>query len=62
MLSEGLIVRDSASGKFDLDSDQGQANCRQFLAALERFFLVLQLRTAARAYRDRFSKAYKVLY
>jgi hypothetical protein len=57
-----MIVRDSSSGKFDLDSDEGQNVCKNYLGCLERFFTILQLKTANRQFRDKFSKAYKVLY
>jgi hypothetical protein len=62
LIGEELIVRDSSSGKFDLDSDEGQNICKNYLSCVERFFTILQLKTANRQFRDKFSKAYKVLY
>ena len=56
------MIRDTSSGKFDLDSDEGQNVCKNFLGCLERFFTILQLKTANRSFREKFSKAYKVLY
>lgn len=57
-----MIIRDASNGKFDLDSDEGQTICKNYLGSLERFFLILQLKTQPRQYREKFSKAYKVLY
>ena len=62
LIGEDLIIRDSASGKFDLDSEDGQVICKNYLGCIERFFTILQLKTADRQFRDKFSKAYKVLY
>jgi hypothetical protein len=61
LLGEDLLLRDT-SGKFDLDSDDGQAICKNYLGCIERFFSILQIKTSNRSYREKFSKAYKVLY
>ena len=59
-----MVIKEegSSGGKFDLDSEENQRVCKNYLAAIERFFLILQLKTQPRNYRDKFSKAYKVLY
>jgi hypothetical protein len=41
LLGEDMIIRDGSNGKFDLDSDEGQTICKNYLASLERFFLIL---------------------
>lgn len=49
-------------GKFDLDSDEGQKNCKNFLQELEQLFKSFKVQHAQRKYRDKFSQAYKALY
>lgn len=61
MYGEDLIIREE-SHKLDLDSEEGQAVCKNFLGCLEKFFTYLQLRLCPRDYRLKFSRAYKVLY
>ena len=61
LIGEDLIIKED-SNKFDLDSDDGQSMCKNYLGCLERFFAILQLKTQNREYRKKFSKAYKVLY
>lgn len=41
LLGEDMIIRDASNGKFDLDSDEGQTICKNYLGAIERFFLIL---------------------
>lgn len=60
-MSEDLILRDG-NNKFDLDSEENQLICRNYLGCLERFFAILSLKTSSREYREKFSRAYKVLY
>jgi hypothetical protein len=62
LMGEDMIIRDHSSGKFDLDTDEGQKICKSFLGCLERFFDIEEIKTADRDYRGKFSKAYKVLY
>lgn len=61
LIGEDLNVKES-NNKFDLDSEDGQAVCKNYLGCVERFFVILQLKTCVREYRKKFSKAYKVLY
>ena len=49
-------------GKFDVDSPEGQKNCKTFLQELEKLFAAFKVPHAKRAYREKFSQAYKVLY
>ncbi|OMJ70096.1 hypothetical protein SteCoe_32013 [Stentor coeruleus] len=48
--------------KYDLDSDHGQRSCKQFLNQVEKLCEVYKVQCASREYRNRFSKAYRVLY
>lgn len=47
LLGEDLIIKEEgqSGGKFDLDSEENQRICKNYLAAIERFFLILQLKT-----------------
>jgi len=49
-------------GKYDLDSEAGQTACKAYLDQLEKMCLTLQIKAYSKAYRESFSKAYKVLY
>lgn len=49
-------------GKYDLDSEGGQTACKAYLDQLERVAAALHIKVASKAYRESFSKAYKVLY
>ena len=49
-------------GKFDVDSPEGQKNCKGFLQELEKLFTSFKVSHAQRQYREKFSQAYKVLY
>ena len=60
MMSEHLKQR--ADEKYDLDSEDGQRACKRFLNQIERLCEVFKASCAQRDYRERFSKAYKVLY
>jgi len=48
--------------KFDVDSPDGQKNCKSFLQELEKLFESFKIPHASRKYRGKFSQAYKVLY
>lgn len=48
--------------QFDVDSEQGQQACKNFLAIVERLQQLLGSRTTCRDYRESFSKAYRILY
>jgi hypothetical protein len=48
--------------KYDLDSDQGQRSCKKLLNQLEKLCEVYKASCTSRDYRDKFSKAYRVLY
>jgi hypothetical protein len=48
--------------KYDLDSDHGQRSCKKFLNQIEKLCEVYSVPCSSREYRDRFSKAYRVLY
>ena len=48
--------------KYDLDSDHGQRSCKKFLNQIEKLCEVYNVPCSSRDYRDRFSKAYRVLY
>jgi len=55
-----LVLRED--NKIDLDSEEGQIQCKKFLNQLERLCEVFQVETICRDYRRGFSKAYRVLY
>ena len=40
LIGEDLIMR-QGTNKFDLDSEDGQAVCKNYLGCLERFFTIL---------------------
>ena len=48
--------------QFDIESSEGQFACKGFLKCLEELNRDFECRPADRAYRQSFSKAYKVLY
>jgi hypothetical protein len=48
--------------KYDLDSDHGQRSCKKFLNQVEKLCEVYKVPCTARDYRNKFSKAYRVLY
>lgn len=48
--------------KYDLDSDHGQRSCKKFLNQIEKLCEVYNVPCTSRDYRERFSKAYRVLY
>ena len=48
--------------KFDLDSMEGQNQCRNFLEYVEKLCESIESRCSERDYRKSFSNAYKVLY
>jgi len=60
-MGEDLQFKEGTS-KYDLDSEEGQQVCKNFLQSVERLFNILHLRSNNRDYREKFSKAYKVLY
>jgi len=55
-----LIQR--ADNKFDLESIEGQDNCKKFLQELEKLFDSFKVPHVSRGYRGQFSQAYRVLY
>ena len=61
LIGEDLTIKEE-NGKLDLDSDNGQEVCKNFLECIERLFQISQVKTESRKYRQKFSKAYKVLY
>lgn len=48
--------------KYDLDSEQGQRACKKLLNQIEKLCEVFKVPCASRDYRNKFSKAYRVLY
>ena len=48
--------------KFDLDSFEGQNSCKKFLSHIEKLCESVEAKCQGRAYRKKFSNAYKVLY
>ena len=48
--------------KYDLDSDHGQRSCKKFLNQVEKLCEVYKVPCVSRDYRNKFSKAYRVLY
>jgi hypothetical protein len=48
--------------KFDLDSNEGQRNCKKLLEHLEGLCINLKAQTGSREYRSKFSQAYQILY
>ncbi len=49
-------------GKLDLDSVEGNNNCKNFLTKIEDLIAVFQIKSSDRSYRDTFSQPYKALY
>ncbi len=60
-IAAGQLVQ-RADDKFDVDSLEGQKNCRSFLQELEKLFDSFRVPHASRLYRNKFSQAYRVLY
>lgn len=58
--ASNLLLR--SDQKYDLDSDQGQRTCKKFLNQVEKLCEVYKVPCASRKYREKFSKAYRVLY
>ena len=48
--------------KYDLDSEHGQRSCKKLLNQLEKLCEVFKVSYTPRDYRNKFSKAYRVLY
>ena len=48
--------------KYDLDSEHGQRSCKKLLNQLEKLCEVFKVSCTSRDYRNKFSKAYRVLY
>jgi len=55
-----LIQRED--GKFDLESTEGQKQCWKFLIQVEGMIEGLNVQVGSRSYRNKFTKAYKMLY
>ncbi len=55
-----LIQR--SDSKIDLDSNEGQKNCRRLLGQMENLCECFKVNCASRKYRSKFSQAYRVLY
>ena len=51
-----------ADQKYDLDSEHGQRSCKKLLNQLEKLCEVYKVLCTSRDYRNKFSKAYRVLY
>eukprot|EP00351_Strombidinopsis_sp_SopsisLIS2011_P005975 CAMPEP_0116870196 /NCGR_PEP_ID=MMETSP0463-20121206/62_1 /TAXON_ID=181622 /ORGANISM="Strombidinopsis sp, Strain SopsisLIS2011" /LENGTH=129 /DNA_ID=CAMNT_0004506407 /DNA_START=916 /DNA_END=1305 /DNA_ORIENTATION=- len=63
LMGDDLAMRDAPEeSKFDLDSEDGQTNCKNYLSCLERLFQVLNVKVQPRMYRSKFTKSYQVLY
>ena len=58
----GSQLIQKSDGKFDLDSPEGQKNCKNFLQELEKLFDSFKVPQCSRHYRNKFSQAYRVLY
>lgn len=58
----GSQLIERSDTKFDLDTQEGQQNCKKFLQELEKLFDSFKARYTPRKYRNKFSQAYKVLY
>jgi len=61
MIAGSQLIQKS-DGKFDLESPEGQDNCKKFLQELEKLFESFKASHVSRAYRNKFSQAYRVLY
>ena len=61
-LYEKLILKDGSDHKFDIESENGQKACSNFLKAVQRLCIAMSIKRADRSYIERFSKAYKILY
>jgi len=48
--------------KFDFDSENGQQVCREVLKGIQKVFQCYNLKKRERSYREKFTKAYKILY
>ena len=55
-------LKKRTDGKYDLDSEEGQAACKHFLNLLEKLCVEYNVTCESRSYRHEFSKAYRVLY
>jgi len=55
-----LILK--SDGKLDLDSQEGNNNCKNFLSKLEDLAVVFKIKVSNRSYRESFSQPYKALY
>jgi len=58
----GSQLIEKSDTKFDLDTADGQQNCKKFLEELEKLTVSFKVPTSTRKYRNKFSQAYKVLY
>ena len=48
--------------RFDFDSENGYELCKGILRLIEKLFKSYNLRMCERGYREKFTKAYKMLY
>lgn len=55
-----IIVRNDY--KYDLDSNEGQRNCKKLLEQIECLCNCLRAACCSREYRNRFSQAYQILF
>jgi hypothetical protein len=58
--ADGIVKMEG--DKYDLDSYEGQTNCKKFLEFIEKLSESLHIKHKPRSYRSKFSNAYKVLY
>lgn len=61
-LYDNMIKKAPDNAKFDIESSEGQRACAEFLKSVQKLWVAMNIPRADRAYIDRFSKAYKILY
>lgn len=59
---DDLELREDDEIKFDFESETGNGACRSILKLIAQIFNEYGLKKLDRSYRDKFTKAYKVLY
>lgn len=57
-----LVPKPGTDNKFDIESDEGQKACAEFLKTVQRLTQSMNISYTDRSYVEKFSKAYKILY
>jgi len=59
---DDLELRDDEEIKFDFENEKGNETCRTILKLIAKVYKEYGLKKNERSYREKFTKAYKVLY